>query len=405
MRFSPLNCVSRFLKNRPRQLGDLLLRISDSGYRILAVRILRKQVKQLVRHLAGVRTGPDIESIHRARIASRRLRTALDMFRDCWKRKRVNHWKKQIRRLAQNLSEARDCDVQIDFLASSLAGVSDRLLVPGIAALLSHIERQRLWIQPRVLKAINRFENSGVSKAMQAAARSTGHLRSGLADADKVDFVAGAYARCRGHHVLMVGKSVRKSLKKLFAECAALAAPEQHERHHAMRIAAKRLRYALEFARPVYAPGSGGDASDTDQAAGVQGRSHPCASPGTITPVCRDLVNTADAIKKLQTFLGEVHDCDVWAEDFAEFAHEAEGEIQLYFGGSQRFEHVRPGLEYLRQDRKDCRSQVFGELAAFWQELKDRGLWDRLATILECGGDRARSPENGEVRDCLSSQA
>ena len=34
--------------------------------------------------------------------------------------------------------------------------------------------------------------------------------------------------------------------------------PEQHERHHAMRIAAKRLRYTLELARPVYS----GDLAD-----------------------------------------------------------------------------------------------------------------------------------------------
>ena len=53
---------------------------------------------------------------------------------------------------------ARDQDVLIEFLAASLAGVTDRGLVPGIACLLNHVERQRQRIQPRVLKAIDRFE-------------------------------------------------------------------------------------------------------------------------------------------------------------------------------------------------------------------------------------------------------
>ena len=43
------------------------------------------------------------------------------------------------------LGEARDHDVLIEFLAATLAGISDRLLVPGIACLLNHINRERQW--------------------------------------------------------------------------------------------------------------------------------------------------------------------------------------------------------------------------------------------------------------------
>ena len=103
-----------------------MTRCSDPGYCILAARSLRKQMKQLAEHLAGARLGEDIEAIHHARVASRRLRAALGMFRVCWKRKQVKAWKKQIGQMARNLGEARDYDVLIEFLASSLAGVSDR---------------------------------------------------------------------------------------------------------------------------------------------------------------------------------------------------------------------------------------------------------------------------------------
>ena len=325
-----------------------MTRCSDPNYRILAARSLRKQVKQLAQHLGDVRLSEDIEPIHRARVASRRLRAALGMFRACWKPKQVKAWNKQLRRLARNLGEARDYDVLIEFLASSLAGVSDRVLVPGIACLLSHVERQRQRVQPRVLKAIARLENKGVLKAMQVAVRSI------LGEAEDAEFVAGEYA------LGQAGKNVRERLKKLLDESPGLAEPGQHERHHAMRIAAKRLRYTLELARPVYSS---------------------------------DLAGVGDAVKKLQTLLGEVHDCDVWVEKFKEFAHKESGEIRVYFGSSQRFERLRHGLDYLRQERKDRRCQVFGELVTFWQELKDQGVWDRLATIVEWGGTRAKSPE------------
>ncbi len=326
-------------------------RCSDASYRILAARSLRKQVKQLAEHLGGVRLGEDIEAIHRARVASRRLRAALSMFRACWKPKQVKDWKRQVRRLTRNLSEARDHDVLIEFLAGSLARISDRGLVPGIACLLSHIEHQRQWLQLRVLKAVDRFESHGMLKAMQDAVRGI------LGEAGDVPLVAGECARGQA------GRCVRRRLKRLLAEAAGLAYPDQHERHHAMRIAAKRLRYTLELARPVF----------SDNAAGSQ------------------LAETGDAVKRLQTLLGEIHDCDVWVETFAEFARKEAVEIQLYFGTSQRFERLRPGFDYLRQERNDRRRQVFAELLAFWQELVDRGIWDRLATIVEWGNGAAKA--------------
>ncbi len=82
-----------------------MTRSSDPGYRILAARSLRKQIKQLTEHLGGIRLGQDIEAIHHARVASRRLCAALDMFDVCWKRKQVKEWKKQIRQLARSLGK------------------------------------------------------------------------------------------------------------------------------------------------------------------------------------------------------------------------------------------------------------------------------------------------------------
>jgi CHAD domain-containing protein len=323
-------------------------RCADRGYRLLAARSLRKQFKQLAEHLNGARLGEDVESIHRARVASRRLRAALSMFRSFWKRKEVKAWKKQIRCLASNLGEARDHDVLIEFLVSSLTGVSDRLLVPGITCLLNHVERERLWIQPLVIKAIDRFEKQGPLKEMQAG------IYGLLEDPKDGELASSNVAR---QHA---GKSIRKRLVALQEEAAGLASPDEHERHHAMRIAAKRLRYTMELSKPVFSS---------------------------------ELAKITDSVKHLQTLLGEIHDCDVWVGTFTEFARKEAGEIQLHFGNSRRFERLRPGLDYLCHEREERRGQVFGELVTYWQELNNQGTCDRLATILEWGNAPANSAE------------
>jgi CHAD domain-containing protein len=297
--------------------------------------------------------------LHRTRVASRRLRAVLTMFGDCWRRKQVKTWKREIRQLARELSEARDHDVQIEFLDASLARVADPALVPGIARLLSHAEQQRQWLQPRILRAVDCIEHSVVLKDMQAAARRV------LDDAGEVAVAPGAAARRRA------AKSVRKRLKKLMAEAPGLQSADHSQQHHAMRIAAKRLRYALELARPHRSP---------------------------------ELEAIADMIKRMQTLLGEIHDCDIWAENLDAFARTEAEQVHVFFGDSRRFNRLLPGIDYLRKDRKARREQCFGELAAFWQELSEKRVWERLIELLK--SDAAAEPSsNGAAAVAQASAA
>ena len=127
---------------------------SDASYRFLAAGHIRRQAKQLAEQLDGVRTAEDIECIHRARVASRRLRSALKMFSDCFRGKTVRRWRKQIRRITRELGDARDKDVQIDFLCGTLAADTDKRCFPGIARLLAKLEQEREAVQPKVNKAV-----------------------------------------------------------------------------------------------------------------------------------------------------------------------------------------------------------------------------------------------------------
>ncbi|MHB8053394.1 MAG: CHAD domain-containing protein, partial [Methanoregula sp.] len=70
--------------------------------------------------IAGVKEAQDIEYIHRMRVASRRLRAALPLFRTCFPDKQYMKWMKEITKITRALGDARDADVQIVFLTKSL---------------------------------------------------------------------------------------------------------------------------------------------------------------------------------------------------------------------------------------------------------------------------------------------
>ena len=111
-------------------LACYTLGVMDCDHRRLAVKYIRQQARQLARQLDGVRAAEDIEYVHRARVATRRLRASLAMFGQCFAPKRVKRWRKAIRRLTGSLGDARDRDVQIEFLCGA-CGAERQGVFPG----------------------------------------------------------------------------------------------------------------------------------------------------------------------------------------------------------------------------------------------------------------------------------
>ena len=149
----------------------LLMKPMDRTYQFLAAQFIRRQAKLLAEQFDGLRGAEDVEFIHRARVASRRLRAALKMFSDCFDAKKMKRWRKQIRGITEGLGEARDRDVQIEFLCGILSDVTDKTCFSGISQLLVQLETEREQLQPAVVKATNRLEASGALEEMQAVTK------------------------------------------------------------------------------------------------------------------------------------------------------------------------------------------------------------------------------------------
>jgi CHAD domain-containing protein len=84
----------------------------------------------------------DIERVHDMRVASRRLRAALEVFAPCFDRGEHKAVLREVKRLADALGERRDPDVQIDGL-ERLRGQLDAEDGPGLDLLIARArERQ-----------------------------------------------------------------------------------------------------------------------------------------------------------------------------------------------------------------------------------------------------------------------
>jgi CHAD domain-containing protein len=318
--------------------GDYNGSSMDPGFRLLAAEYIGRQAKQLAVQFDGVRAAHDPAFVHRARVATRRLRASLRLVGVCFKQRKLGYWRKSLRRVTARLGAARDRDVQIDYLSSVLEAAPNRDCLPGIALLLVEIAKDRRLLQRKVLRTVDRIDAEGVIRAMRRAAkRIARNIRQSPPP------VPGSDARAH------VRRQIQKEISRLFCHEASLAQPQSRERHHAMRIAAKRLRYAIEIACGVF--------------------------PGRLDAAL-------NAMKRIQTLLGEIHDCDVWIERLDYFARVGRKRDKAAFGHAGGFARMQPGIDFLREDRGRRRDNVFRELVVYWGELKAGGFWADLQRTL-----------------------
>jgi CHAD domain-containing protein len=320
----------------------------DKSYQLLAARYVRRQIKQLTGQIEGIHKAEDIEYVHRARVASRRLRQALCVFDDCFPKDRVSFWQKEIRRLGRGLGAARDKDVQIEWVSGVLARQEDRSCVSGVARVLVRCQRKRERVQPEVLRLLSQLLAGRALHEMLTATKRLTASAEGKQVTDKSPVV---FERAEWYILERVGEL------RAFEPC--LEKPEDRERHHAMRIAAKRLRYTMELFKAVYDGG---------------------------------LDRVIEAVKQVQSLLGEVHDCDVWVAQLDKMLQKHSKRLIRYFRHAGPLAQLKAGIDFLKQNRRRRRDELFSTLVHFWREQTEAGLWDELAEVVRLRGPAPAEP-------------
>jgi len=110
---------------------------SASAERVVAVR-----AAEVFEHSDGVLDVEDIEALHDMRVATRRLRAALEVFAPCFPAKRHRKALKRVKKLADALGERRDRDVAIEFLVG-FVGEAPEADGAAIEALIERLRREQ----------------------------------------------------------------------------------------------------------------------------------------------------------------------------------------------------------------------------------------------------------------------
>jgi CHAD domain-containing protein len=111
----------------------------EEGFSASAERVVAVRAAEVFEHSEGVLDVDDIEALHDMRVATRRLRAALEVFAPCFPAKRQRKALKRVKALADALGERRDRDVAIEFLV----GFAGEAPVGDAAAIEALIERLR----------------------------------------------------------------------------------------------------------------------------------------------------------------------------------------------------------------------------------------------------------------------
>jgi CHAD domain-containing protein len=311
---------------------------ADAARRALTVRL------ELVRDLipaAVYQSDEDPEHVHQLRVATRRARAALDIFASCLPGKAYKKGKKELRDLRRAAGEARDWDVFLMALAGRQRKPA-ALQRPGLDLLTGYALSRRLAAQDRLLAvaqdhpfASDRLLAETVAAVHRPHDDTTGRLLIDLA---------------------------RPTLSGLLAELDAAAGRDLHDytQLHRVRIAGKRLRYAMEVFADCFEP----------------------AFKEKLYP----------AVEEMQEILGNANDSHVAAGRLAELRDRATALL------ADRAKRLLPGIEALLRFHDERLPKERGRFERWWAHWQKTGGEAAFVALLKKASGVASAPRAGAGR-------
>lgn len=314
---------------------------------LFAARQILPKTEAFLKEIEGAKAGEDIEYIHRIRVASRRLRAALPLFSYCCPEKKYQKWTREIKNITRTLGEARDLDVQLEFLrkyqkriakrrkkTQQIQGEPETPVEMAIGFLSGGLQARRASIQKNVISSLSNFEKQHIIEDLQSA------INQRLIPPGK----SGRTPLLRGVSPLAADQ-IGNAIYSLRSHEPWVRFPEAVAEHHAMRIAAKKLRYTLELYAPLYRLG---------------------------------LKKHTRRVAKLQQVLGDLHDCDVWIDKVTRIVLKE----RLKERKPADLERPSPvtveGLTLFRYNRERERKAIYHRFVRYWSSLQNSGFFEEL---------------------------
>jgi CHAD domain-containing protein len=223
----------------------------------------------------------DPEGVHSMRVASRRLRSALRDFLPYLRKRSLASVQKRLKSIADALGNVRDLDVAIMKLEEIEARAPEDVSI----ALKQFIDARK------ELREETRSELKSILDKAQLE-----QLQSDfVAAVDGATATRGSQSAPEITYLKMSRAVILDRLKELEKLSTDLFKPFEVETLHEMRIAAKRLRYAVELFQACWG---------------------------------RSIATYAKRAARVQTTMGDLHDCDVWIESFGKVINKARKQKQ-----------------------------------------------------------------------------
>ena len=189
--------------------------------------VLRATLLDLLEKIPDARSGDSKKGIHDLRVAVKRFREAFRLFRPALRKKTFRTHRKWIEDLNDALGEVRNRDVALAQLRKLTAGISEP--PRSVAELLARLESERLASVGALASMLGRLQLEGVPAQLAARIESI-----------EQDAASGP----RTHE--FARRRVRERLLQVRERWATARQETTPESLHRVRIANKRLRYAIE---------------------------------------------------------------------------------------------------------------------------------------------------------------
>jgi CHAD domain-containing protein len=192
--------------------------------------LIRQRLRALEKNLPAAAKG-NPAALHQARVASRRIREALPLVSPGGRAKRLE---RQVRKITQALGPVRDLDVALQILDDiEKSGGASRA---AVTRLRQTVERERQLLRADMKRRLERCDLDKLRKRALGAAR-----RSGGAKALRRD----------PQRLVRAQQRAARRAERLRAAIETATGIYLPDRLHEVRIAVKKLRYALELVREL----------------------------------------------------------------------------------------------------------------------------------------------------------
>ncbi|HEX5708202.1 MAG TPA: CHAD domain-containing protein [Pyrinomonadaceae bacterium] len=304
------------------------------------------------------------KGVHDMRVASRRVRSALRDFMPYLNKKRMAEVREELRRVAGILGAVRDEDVAIALL-EKLSEEAPEEMRAGIGVFAAKREARREEARRELVEEFAGESLARLREEFTRALAQSAKSRGEESDEDDAEGAALTFAGAGREVILARWRELEKLSRSLYD-------PFDTEELHDMRIAAKRLRYAVELLTSCL----GGDA----------------------------LKPFAEEVAEMQKSLGELHDCDEWVatiggwlkKDAAREREKGDAEDEEGKGGDERsgvesagereaFALRRVAAFWMLDHFMRLRNQHYRDALGRWRDWEGGEFVARLRSVIGAG--------------------